>query len=449
MRVIAFWFCLVGLVPIQTSLRELGVQTETPEKFSMRVITSGLWDPWEILIGPDGRLWVTVRSAHTILRIDPATGTTTTLATVTDAHHSDTQDGLLGLALHPGFMRSRGLDFAYVSFIYDIDPGPAVSRRMKLRRYTFDAATGTLGKGVDLLSDLPSSSDHSGGRLAISPDLKLILTLGDLAANQLGHQCDLNHAQDLPTADQVAAKNWTAYQGKILRINLDGSIPADNPVLAGTRSHVFSYGHRNPQGLAFGPRGDLYASEHGPSTDDELNLIKSGKNYGWPHIAGDRDDRSYVYANWSASSPAPCASLNPNSASTPSSVPQQKETDWSHPDFVAPLRTFFTVGPEYPFSQGNAVIAPSGIDVYSSTAIPGWADSVLMTSLLRSTILRVKLDQTGQAAVGPSLAYFQTQNRYRDVAISPDGRTIYVSVDNYPPKDNPGSILAFSYQGAK
>lgn len=116
---------------------------------------------------------------------------------------------------------------------------------------------------------------------------------------------------------------------------------------------------------------------------------------------------------------------------------------------MAPLRTFFTVGPDYPFSQGNAVIAPSGIDVYSSPAIPGWADSVLMTSLLRSTIIRVKLDQAGEAAVGASLAYFQTQNRYRDVAISPDGRTIYVSVDNYPPKDNPGSILAFSYQGPK
>jgi len=453
MKLLAIWVCVLGFVTVQTSLRELGVQTEPPEKFSMRVVVAGLFDPWEILIGPDGRLWVTVRAAHTILRIDPATGTTTTLVTIADAHHSGTQDGLLGLVLHPGFMKNRGVDFAYVSFIYDIDPGPAVDRRMKLRRYTFDAATGTLGKGLDLLSDLPSSIDHSAGRLAIGLDQKLFLTLGDLGANQGGHglQCNPDRAQDLPTAEQVSAKDWTAYQGKILRINLDGSIPADNPVLAGARSHVFSYGHRNPQGLAFGPRGDLYASEHGPSTDDELNLIKSGKNYGWPHVAGDRDDRGYVYANWSASAPTPCASLNFGNFdpfSAPSSVPRQKETDWSHPDFVAPLRTFFSVGPG-PFSQGNPVIAPSGIDVYSSTAIPGWADSVLITSLLRSAIIRVKLDQTGQAAVGASLAYFQTQNRYRDLAISPDGRTIYVSVDNYPPKDNPGSILAFSYQGPK
>jgi len=454
MKLVAAWFCLVGFVTVQTSLRELGVQTETPEKFSMRVVTAGLFDPWEILIGPDGRLWVTVRAAHTILRIDPATGATTTLVTIADAHHSSTQDGLLGLALHPGFMKNRGVDFAYVSFVYDTDPGPGVTRRMKLRRYTFDAATASLGKGADLLSDLPSSIDHSGGRLAMSPDQKLILTLGDLGGNQGGHglECSPIRAQDLPTAEQVSAKDWTTYQGKILRINLDGSIPADNPVLAGARSHVFSYGHRNPQGLAFGPRGDLYASEHGPSTDDELNLIDSGKNYGWPHVAGVRDDRGYVYANWSASTPTPCASLisgNFDPFSAPSSVPRQKETDWSHPDFVAPLRTFFSVGPGYRFDQGNAAIAPSGIDVYSSTAIPGWADSVLMTSLLRSTIFRVKLDQAGKAAVGTSLAYFQTENRYRDVAISPDGRTIYVSVDNYPPKENPGSILAFSYQGPK
>src|SRR3954469_18817856 len=76
---------------------------------------------------------------------------------------------------------------------------------------------------------------------------------------------------------------------------MDGSIPSDNPVIAGVRSHVYSYGHRNPQGLVFGPDGKLYESEHGPNTDDEINLIRAGGNYGWPYVAGYRDDQSYAF----------------------------------------------------------------------------------------------------------------------------------------------------------
>ena len=87
----------------------------------------------------------------------------------------------------------------------------------------------------------------------------------------------------------------------MLRLNLDGSIPSDNPMIGGVRSHIYSYGHRNPQGLVFAPDGKLYESEHGPNTDDEVNLIRAGGNYGWPHVAGYRDDQSYAYANWSAS----------------------------------------------------------------------------------------------------------------------------------------------------
>ena len=92
-------------------------------------------------------------------------------------------------------------------------------------------------------------------------------------------------------------------------MNLDGSIPADNPSINGVRSHIYTYGHRNPQGLEFGPNGLLYSSEHGPGTDDELNLIVAGSNYGWPHVAGYRDNRGYVYANWSQSKGVACAAL--------------------------------------------------------------------------------------------------------------------------------------------
>jgi PQQ-dependent dehydrogenase (s-GDH family) len=443
--------CVSGALVIcaQTPFADLGVDSNTSERFARRVVTNArLLDPWDLQWGPDGHLWVTERSAKSIVRIDPATGAKSTLVTIDDSYRDATQDGVLGLALHPGFLKNRGEDHAYVSFVYDADPGRGHLRRMRLRRYTYDARAGVLGSPLDLLSDLPSYEDHAGGRLVIGADQKLYLTIGDLAANHLSNMCQPNRAQELPAAADVSTGTWTAYQGKVLRINLDGSIPADNPVLGGVRSHVYSYGHRNAQGLAVGPMGKLYESEHGPSTDDELNLIVAGKNYGWPFVAGYQDDRSYVYANYSASSPNPCASLAFNPFGGPPSVPQQKETAWSHPDFMAPLQTFFTVGNDYNFAErGNAVIGASGIDVYMSPVIPGWANSVLVASLSRGTLFRVKLSPDGTSVVGRPTAYFTSRNRYRDVTVSPDGRTVFVSVDNWGVNDDPGSILAFTYQG--
>jgi glucose/arabinose dehydrogenase len=100
--------------------------------------------------------------------------------------------------------------------------------------------------------------------LAFGPDQKLYLTRGDNGANWLQNYCLPNRAQDLPTAAEIAARDWSTYVGKILRIDLDGSIPADNPTINGVRSHIYSYGHRNPQGLAFGPTGLLYSPSTGP-----------------------------------------------------------------------------------------------------------------------------------------------------------------------------------------
>ena len=160
-------------------------------------------------------------------------------------------------------------------------------------------------------------------------DQKLYLTIGDQGYNQLSLYCTPIRSQELPTTDDVRARNFQRYEGKVLRIGLDGSIPADNPMLDGVRSHVYSYGHRNAQGLIQAPDGKLYASEHGPSMDDELNLIQAGKNYGWPYVAGYQDDRVYVYANWSRSAPAPCSTLKFNDIVAPPSVPQQKESAWT------------------------------------------------------------------------------------------------------------------------
>src|SRR6185503_17982244 len=99
-----------------------------------------------------------------------------------------------------------------------------------------------------------------------------------------------------------------------------------------------TWGHRNPLGLVFGPNGRLYESEHGPSSDDEINLIEGGRNYGWPNIAGYRDDKSYSYANFSASKDPACGDLPPGNT-VPPSVPTQTESAWNDPRFAPPLRT--------------------------------------------------------------------------------------------------------------
>jgi len=419
-----------------------------PERFSMRVVTTGLVNPWQMRWGPDGRLWVTERSGKRIVRVNPADGSRTIALTIADALQRHAQDGVLGLALHPDLLKNRGSDFVYVALTHDADPGSAEVRRLKIRRYTYDARAETLGSPTDLLDDLPAGEDHISGRLVFGVDQKLYVTIGDQGYNQLSLYCTPIRAQELPTADDVRSRNFQRYEGKVLRIELDGSVPSDNPTLGGVRSHIYSYGHRNAQGLIQAPDGKLYASEHGPSMDDELNLIQAGRNYGWPYVAGYADDRVYVYADWSRSAPAPCSTLKFNDIVAPPSVPQQKETAWSAPDFTPPLRTFFTVGPEYKFAeQGNATIAPSGIDVYTTATggIPGWARSVLVTGLIRGTVYRVKLNEAGDAAVGPTLEYFKARDRYRDVMVGPDGRTIFVATDATS-QTHPGAILAFTYQ---
>ena len=190
-----------------------------------------------------------------------------------------------------------------------------------------------------MIEGLIAGDDHNAGRLKIGPDGMLYLTQGDHGANQFGNFCKPVGAQDLPTAEQVAAGDYANYQGKVLRMTPDGGIPDDNPEIAGVRSHVYTYGHRNPQGIVFGPDGALFQSEQGPKTDDEVNLLQPGGNYGWPFVAGFRDDQAYLYGAWAA---APdCASLTFSDYEIPDVVPKHIETDWTE-DFVEPMKTFFT-----------------------------------------------------------------------------------------------------------
>ena len=447
---------LVAILQAAASMQDPTLITNPSERFAMRVLAAGLEGPWEVAWGPDQMLWVTERTGRRVIRINPNDGSRTTLVSIPEVNTTFAQDGLLGLAFHADFMRNAGADFVYVAFTYDDAAGTALARRLAVRRYRYEGSTRTLVDPLDILTGLPTHTDHVGGRLAFGADRKLYVTIGDQGSNFGSNICNENLAQVLPTAAEVRGRNWSHYQGKILRIELDGSIPADNPAIDGVRSHVFTWGHRNPLGLVVAPDGRLYESEHGPGSDDEVNLIEGGHNYGWPNVAGLRDDKSYVYANWSKSAPQPCPSL-PRGAVIPPSVPTQTETAWNDSRFMPPLRTFFTVDNGYDLRTiGSATIAPGGIEYYAGAGIPGWSRSLLVPSLIRGAVYRMSLAPDGRSTQGPVVEMFRSANRYRDIAINPDGRTLYVATDVSGPSrnaagvvsqvlTNPGSILEFTF----
>lgn len=168
--------------------------------------------------------------------------------------HQEGEGGLLGFALHPDFQNNQE---AYVYHTYQ--DGPDIKNR--IAKLTLDHLTWT--EADELLAGLPGGAIHNGGRLAIGPDQKLYITTGDAGEREWAQQ-----------PEKMA--------GTILRMELDGSVPADNPFKA---SYVYSYGHRNPQGLAWIDT-KLYSSEHGQTGHDEVNQIEPGANYGWPVIEG-------------------------------------------------------------------------------------------------------------------------------------------------------------------
>ena len=377
-----------------------------------------------------------------ITRIDPADGTKTTAIEIPEVLAPGGQDGLLGLALHPELLKGTGNDFVYTAYTYvDEARGPdeTVTDQgspyrflyTKIVRLTFDQATGTLSDPVDLIAGLPASNDHNSGRVKIGPDLKLYYTIGDGGNDQFGNRCIPIEAQRLPTAEEITAKNYFAYQGKSLRLNLDGSIPDDNPEINAVRSHVFTYGHRNMQGIDFAPDGTLYASEQGPKTDDEINVLFSGKNYGWPHVAGFRDDMAYQYARWADAS-TPCEQTTFSDIVIDPSVPREDETSWTE-DFQAPLATMFTVPSDWNFSDPACggmdficwpTVAPSSIEVYmpeAGSGVPGWENSLIVTTLKRGSIYRIPLGcRWTDACAGRSS---ETSNRKIAFATRPSAPT--------------------------
>lgn len=449
------------------------------KQFEMKELTNGLEGPWEITWGPDDWLWVTERVGGKITRVNPADGTKQVAIDIEEVSAPGGQDGLLGMALDPGLLKGTGNDYVYASYTYVdkslggipwvSDPfSPYHDLFVKIVRLTYDEATGTLKDSVDVLAGMPAKNDHNSGRLKFGPDAKLYYTIGDGGKGQLGNWCIPIEAQRLPTADEVAAKNWFAYQGKSLRLNLDGSIPDDNPEIDGVRSHVFTYGHRNAQGIDFGPDGTLYASEQGPKTDDEINIFVAGDNYGWPHVVGFKDDMAYQMARWDLAT-TPCAQLTFSDITIDPSVPVEDETSWPGTQHD-PIATLFTVPNDWDFTDPACggidficwpTVATSSMQAYFPAAgegIPGWEHSLLVTTLKRGSIYRIPLSEDGKTLAGPIERYFQSENRLRDMALSPDMKTMYVATDVSglvgtmdggagTELKNPGAILVYTYTG--
>lgn len=448
-------------------------------RFQSSVVASGFESPWEITWGPDQMLWVTERTGKRVVRVDPTTGERRVAATLDEVAVPGGSAGLLGMDLHPGLLRGRGQDYVYVAYTYEDRTLPPDTRftdpaspfrylYSKVVRLRYHPETGTLTDATTILAGLPTGNDHSGMRLKFAPDLTLHLTIGDMGHNQLGNFCQPVLSQRLPTREEIARLDWSAYEGKTLRLTIDGSIPADNPSLNGVVSHVYTFGHRNQQGLAFGPDGTLYATDHGPKSDDEVNVLVAGGNYGWPHVAGMRDDKAYEYARWSEAS-MPCGSLRFSDLAIHPSVPRAPESAFSQP-IVEPLATLFTVPTGFSFEDpvcGGVnflcwpTVAASSVEYYGGhgdAGVPGWDSVLLVTALKRGSIYVIGLESGNRRAPRPITREVHTENRYRDLVVHPDGRTIFVATDSSGlvearaggvrnGVDQGGAILAFRYVG--
>lgn len=222
---------------------------------SVEVMADELTTPWSIAFLPDGNMLVTERSGR-LVKI----GEDKTRIPINGVRETS-EGGLLGAALSPEY-QSDGLVYLY----YTTSENNRLTNRID--RYHLDVSSARVTDSKTILSGIPAAPNHNGGAIAFGPDGKLYVTTGDAGSGDL--------AQDI-----------SSLAGKILRLNADGSVPDDNPFA----NAVWSYGHRNPQGIAWDEEDRLWAVEHGPSYfesgRDELNLIKRGGNYGWPIITGD------------------------------------------------------------------------------------------------------------------------------------------------------------------
>jgi glucose/arabinose dehydrogenase len=322
--------------------------------YRVETVVEGLEYPWSIAFLPDGSQLVTERAgrlrliADGVLREAPIAGVPAVLAAG--------QAGLFDVALDPEFALNR---FVYLTYAH----GDSDANALRVLRARFDGAT--LQDPLVLFTAQPAKrgNAHYGGRLAFLADETLVVGVGD--AFVLREQ----------------AQRLDNHLGKFVRIMRDGSVPHDNPFVAreGVLPEIYSYGHRNPQGLVFDPtRNALYAHEHGPRGGDELNRIAARGNYGWPLATFGLDYTGARVSPWS-----------------------------EYPDTIAPLLHW------------TPSVAPAGMALYRGAMFPDWQGSLLVSTLVEKSVRRAPL--LDGVPGEQEILFTELGERLRDVREAPDG----------------------------
>ena len=343
-------------------------------KIQVQIVAEGLEHPWGLAFLPDGNLLVTERPGR--LRIVSKDGKVSEPLSGVPRVFAEGQGGLLDVALDPNFGQNH---LVYISYAE-----PGALQRYNIGGVSTAVARGKLGQaGLEdvevIFRQQPkvNGSLHFGSRLVFAPDGKLFVTLGE--------RFTFAPAQDLSND-----------LGKIVRINPDGSVPADNPFVGrkDARPEIWSYGHRNVQGAAIHPKtGKLWENEFGPMGGDELNIPEAGRNYGWPVVSWGKHYDGRV-------------------------IPEPP----THPEFADAIYHW------------TPVISPSGMTFYTGDAIPAWQGNLLIGGLSSQALVRLTLD--GEEVKGEERIPMGA--RIRDVRQAPDG-SVYLLTD-----EENGKILRLS-----
>lgn len=336
--------------------------------------------PWGLAIAPQGRIFVTERIGR-VQVIDSDGRYPNPMIDLTSVVAQIGEGGLMGIDVDPDFSNNS---YFYVMYTYRASPGRYVSRVERLYEYDWGYAR----RDRIIVDGIPSGEAHAGGRIKIGPDRKLYIATGTM-------RCGV--AQDLRQLD-----------GKILRVNLDGTAPSDNP-FPGQAPLVYSYGHREVQGLAWDAQNQLFATEHGPTGDcgygysrDEINIIFRGGNYGWPQCAGS------------------CAP--------------------SDGRYIDPVREWTTAaeGGEGTAAPCGAAFHPNGWFFFATLGSSAWAPAPLYARHLHA----IQFDNSAGYYVNTDerTYFYQQYGRIRDVVVdAAPGRYLYFTTSN---RDGRGDSIA-------
>ncbi|MGC1242110.1 MAG: PQQ-dependent sugar dehydrogenase [Chryseosolibacter sp.] len=344
--------------------RIAGVKTATPYEFA--ILDSTLNKPWGVTALPDGRFIITEKGGT--MRIASGTGSMGSPLRGIPKVNSEGQGGLLGICLDPSFDQNRMVYWAFSEPL----PGGNVTAVAK-GKLSSDEKSMEGVKVIYRATPAYKGTLHYGGRVLFSKDGHLYVSTGERS--------------DLETRPQ--AQDLNSGLGKIIRITTDGKPVSGNPFegKSGARPEIYSYGHRNVQGIAFHPEtGDLWETEFGPRGGDELNRVQPGKNYGWPVIT-----YGIEYAGKNIGDSI-----------------QQKE------------------GMEQPVYYWDPVISPSGITFYSSDAMPEWKNNLFISSLSGMHICRLVIENN--EVVGEERLLADQEQRFRDITQGKDG-ALYAITD--------------------